>query len=149
MCIEDLAPAASQQQQQQQEEEKEEGAAKPEQAPAAAEEAARKPARRAGRRPALKEAATTTQVQLCLSMPTQSRLLRLVTAQQGSQGNPEPGLRVIYGLQEAPKKDKPKRGKADKSAASVQTAPAGLHTKPELPARRSRAAKSVGEPMVE
>ena len=59
----------------------------PEQAPAAAEEAAGKPAKRASRRPALKEAATTMQVQLRLSMPTQSPLPRSVTVQRGFQGN--------------------------------------------------------------
>ena len=73
MCIEDPAPAASQQQQQH---EDEEGAAMPEQAPVPAEEAPGKPAKRASRRPALKEAAATTQVQLRLSMPTQSRVPR-------------------------------------------------------------------------
>ena len=48
----------------------------PEQAPTAAEHVPGKPARRAGRRPALKEADITMQVQLRLSMPTQSRFSR-------------------------------------------------------------------------
>lgn len=47
-------------------------------------------------------------------------------------------------MQEAPK-DKPKRGRAAKSATSIQTAPAELHAKPKVPARHSRAAKSNGE----
>ena len=66
---------------------------------------------------------------------------------QGSQ-HPEPVCSCPVGMQEDPK-DKPKRGKAAKSAASVQTAPAELPAKPELPARRGRAAKSNGELMSE